>query len=42
MAQTVDFRPKPGEIPTLPGVYRFTDARGRVLYVGKAKNPARG
>ncbi|PPG51194.1 MULTISPECIES: excinuclease ABC subunit UvrC [unclassified Rathayibacter] len=38
MAQTVDFRPKPGEIPTLPGVYRFTDARGRVLYVGKAKN----
>ncbi|KTS82962.1 excinuclease ABC subunit C [Microbacterium testaceum] len=32
------YRPKPGEIPTNPGVYRFRDAEGRVLYVGKAKN----
>jgi excinuclease ABC subunit C len=32
------YRPKPGEIPTNPGVYRFRDADGRVLYVGKAKN----
>jgi excinuclease ABC subunit C len=32
------YRPKPGEIPTNPGVYRFRDAQGRVLYVGKAKN----
>ena len=32
------YRPAPGEIPTRPGVYRFTDAAGRVLYVGKAKN----
>jgi excinuclease ABC subunit C len=33
-----DYRPKPGSIPTQPGVYRFRDARGRVIYVGKAKN----
>lgn len=38
MAQEVDFRPKTSEIPTNPGVYRFLDAGGRVLYVGKAKN----
>lgn len=38
MANTVSYRPKRGEIPTTPGVYRFQDASGRVLYVGKAKN----
>ncbi|MCS5719452.1 excinuclease ABC subunit UvrC [Herbiconiux sp. CPCC 205763] len=38
MANTVSYRPKAGEIPTQPGVYRFKDASGRVLYVGKAKN----
>jgi excinuclease ABC subunit C len=38
MAETVSWRPKTGEIPTSPGVYRFRDPRGRVLYVGKAKN----
>jgi len=38
MANDVDFRPKTGEIPTNPGVYRFIDEKGRVLYVGKAKN----
>ncbi|CAG7617915.1 UvrABC system protein C [Leucobacter soli] len=32
------FRPAPGEIPTSPGVYRFSDRHGRVLYIGKAKN----
>ena len=32
------YQPRPGEIPTNPGVYRFRDAAGRVLYVGKAKN----
>jgi excinuclease ABC subunit C len=32
------FRPPTGSIPTQPGVYRFRDARGRVIYVGKAKN----
>ncbi|MHC2998017.1 excinuclease ABC subunit UvrC [Microbacterium sp. HJ5] len=37
-APTVAYKPKPGEIPTNPGVYRFRDADGRVLYVGKAKN----
>lgn len=32
------FRPAAGEIPTSPGVYRFSDRHGRVLYIGKAKN----
>ncbi|MCC4268472.1 excinuclease ABC subunit UvrC [Microbacterium schleiferi] len=32
------YRPAPGEIPTNPGVYRFRDDAGRILYVGKAKN----
>jgi excinuclease ABC subunit C len=31
-------RPKAGAIPPQPGVYKFRDARGRVIYVGKAKN----
>jgi excinuclease ABC subunit C len=38
MANELSFRPKTGEIPTDPGVYRWLDANGRVLYVGKAKN----
>jgi len=32
------FRPAPGAIPESPGVYRFRDSRGRVIYVGKAKS----
>lgn len=32
------FRPAQGEVPTSPGVYRFSDHTGRVLYIGKAKN----
>jgi excinuclease ABC subunit C len=38
MVDTVSYRPKAGEIPTQPGVYRFRDDKSRVLYVGKAKN----
>ncbi|WP_235559561.1 GIY-YIG nuclease family protein, partial [Microbacterium sp. Leaf351] len=38
MASDLPYRPKQGEIPTTPGVYRFRDAQGRILYVGKAKN----
>ncbi|MEY4437103.1 MAG: hypothetical protein RL100_567 [Actinomycetota bacterium] len=38
MAQELSFRPKTSEIPTEPGVYRWFDKNGRVLYVGKAKN----
>ncbi|HIE60249.1 MAG TPA: excinuclease ABC subunit UvrC [Microbacterium sp.] len=34
----LSYRPAPGEIPTNPGVYRFRDDAGRILYVGKAKN----
>ncbi len=38
MADPTTYRPAPGEIPTSPGVYRFRDEHGRVIYVGKAKN----
>jgi excinuclease ABC subunit C len=38
VADPRSYRPKPGEIPTDPGVYRFRDAHGRVIYVGKAKS----
>lgn len=38
MADPASYRPRPGEIPTTPGVYRFVDEHGRVIYVGKAKN----
>jgi excinuclease ABC subunit C len=34
----VAYRPAPGAIPESPGVYRFRDQRGRVIYVGKAKS----
>jgi excinuclease ABC subunit C len=32
------YRPAPGSVPESPGVYRFRDGHGRVIYVGKAKN----
>ncbi|MFM6963835.1 MAG: excinuclease ABC subunit UvrC [Micrococcales bacterium] len=38
MANELAWRPKTSEIPAAPGVYRWFDKRGRVLYVGKAKN----
>jgi excinuclease ABC subunit C len=38
VADPSTYRPKPGSIPTQPGVYRFRDKDGRVVYVGKAKS----
>src|SRR3954453_13478690 len=38
MADPATYRPAPGSIPDSPGVYRFSDAHGRVIYVGKAKS----
>ncbi|MGL5406105.1 MAG: excinuclease ABC subunit UvrC [Propionibacteriaceae bacterium] len=38
MADPSTYRPAPGTIPTDPGVYKFYDRHGVVLYVGKAKN----
>jgi excinuclease ABC subunit C len=32
------YRPAPGTIPLEPGVYKFRDERGQVIYVGKAKS----
>ena len=32
------FRPRTGDIPAQPGVYKWRDGEGRVIYVGKAKN----
>jgi excinuclease ABC subunit C len=32
------YRPAAGTIPLEPGVYKFRDERGRVIYVGKAKS----
>ncbi|OIH85836.1 excinuclease ABC subunit C [Arthrobacter sp. UCD-GKA] len=37
MADPQSYRPATGDIPTRPGVYRFRDEVGRVIYVGKAK-----
>src|ERR1700759_3745442 len=38
MADPATYRPAPGSIPVEPGVYRFSDQRRRVIYVGKAKS----
>ncbi|HST86585.1 MAG TPA: excinuclease ABC subunit UvrC [Kineosporiaceae bacterium] len=38
MADPATYRPASGAIPEQPGVYRFRDAAGRVIYVGKAKS----
>lgn len=37
MADPASYRPKTSDIPTRPGVYRFRDEHGRVIYVGKAR-----
>ncbi|MFB4318710.1 excinuclease ABC subunit UvrC [Actinomadura sp. 21ATH] len=38
VADPANYRPAPGSIPDSPGVYRFRDEHGRVVYVGKAKS----
>ncbi|MER0244379.1 excinuclease ABC subunit UvrC [Streptomyces sp. HSW2009] len=38
MADPSSYRPKPGQIPDSPGVYKFRDQHARVIYVGKAKS----
>ncbi|MGV9755952.1 excinuclease ABC subunit UvrC [Streptomyces tricolor] len=38
MADPSSYRPRPGDIPDSPGVYRFRDEHRRVIYVGKAKS----
>jgi len=38
VADPATYRPAPGTIPDTPGVYRFSDQHGRVIYVGKAKS----
>jgi excinuclease ABC subunit C len=36
VSNPADYRPAAGTVPDLPGVYRFRDEHGRVVYVGKA------
>lgn len=38
MASPASYRPKPGSVPDAPGVYRFRDENGLVVYVGKARS----
>lgn len=38
MADPAEYRPKTSDIPAEPGVYRFLDGEGRIIYVGKAKS----
>jgi excinuclease ABC subunit C len=38
VADPSSYRPASGSVPDAPGVYRFVDAAGRVIYVGKAKS----
>jgi excinuclease ABC subunit C len=38
MSTPLAYRPPSGSIPDSPGVYRFLDQHGRVIYVGKAKS----
>jgi excinuclease ABC subunit C len=38
VADPSSYRPAAGSIPVEPGVYRFRDSHGQVIYVGKAKS----
>ena len=38
MPDPTTYRPAPGTIPDSPGVYKFREPSGRVIYVGKAKS----
>ncbi|MDI9895777.1 MULTISPECIES: excinuclease ABC subunit UvrC [Nocardiaceae] len=38
MSDPATYRPATGTIPVEPGVYKFRDPHGRVIYVGKAKS----
>ncbi|SBT44338.1 Excinuclease ABC subunit C [Micromonospora auratinigra] len=38
VADPSTYRPATGTIPESPGVYRFRDGTGKVIYVGKARN----
>jgi len=38
VADPSTYRPSPGTIPDAPGVYKFRDLHGAVIYVGKAKS----
>ncbi|HWG93820.1 MAG TPA: excinuclease ABC subunit UvrC [Mycobacteriales bacterium] len=38
MADPATYRPAAGSVPDAPGVYKWRDDRGRVVYVGKAKS----
>jgi len=38
VADPATYRPASGAVPDKPGVYRFLDRSGRVVYVGKAKS----
>jgi excinuclease ABC subunit C len=35
---TIDFQEISPTLPIQPGVYKFVDPKGVILYVGKAKN----
>src|SRR5690606_36421950 len=38
VADPSTYRPAPGTVPDAPGVYRFRDETGRVIYDGKSKS----
>lgn len=38
MTDPASYRPPPNSVPTRPGVYRFRNPHGKVVYVGKARS----